>query len=180
MNSISGCSFSAQPTPPGAVPLVGANGKSGSQASRRCLHRLGEVRRREKFTYRRVARCLGVSVSEVKRQEEQSSDLSLSELYRWQAVLGVPLGDLLREPEYELSPPVRLRARLTRLMKTVRSIQAATRQASIQRLSTMLAEQLLDIMPELEGTVSWPTGDHRYNDPIEPINWRLFCKGRVR
>ncbi len=61
MNSISGCSFSAQPIPQGAVPLVGANGKSGAaakrgsaappqrgaQARRRCLHRLGEVRRRK-------------------------------------------------------------------------------------------------------------------------------------
>ncbi len=104
----------------------------------------------------------------------------MSELYRWQAVLGVPLEELLREPECEFSSPVRLRARLTRLMKTVRSIQSTTRQASIQRLSTMLVEQVLEIMPELEGTMSWPTGDRRYSDPIEPMNWRLFCKGRVR
>ena len=47
----------------------------------------------------------------------------LSDLHRWQQALAVPIAELLGEPEGELSPPVRLRPRLLRAMKTVRSIQ---------------------------------------------------------
>ena len=74
------------------------------------LHRLGEVRRREGLTRREVARRLGVSIREVQHREQPSSDMPLSDLYRWQEALEVPLGELLSEPVGELSPPVQLRA----------------------------------------------------------------------
>ena len=80
----------------------------------------------------------------------------LSDLYRWQRALDVPAAELLHEPQAELSPPVQFRSRLLRAMKTVRSIQAGVRQASIQRLAAMLADQLVEIMPELKDTVAWP------------------------
>jgi transcriptional regulator with XRE-family HTH domain len=126
------------------------------EATARPLHRLCEVRRREGLSRRMIARHLGMSVRDVKNQEQPSADISLSDLYRWQEVLKVPTAELLKEPEAELSPPVQLRARLLRVMKTVQSIQTGARQVSIRRLATMLAEQLIEMMPELKETAPWP------------------------
>ena len=125
------------------------------------LHRLGEVRRREGLTRREVARRLSISVREVQEREQPSSDMPLSDLYRWQEVLQVPLAELFNEPAGELSPPLQLRARLLRAMKTVRSIQEVARQASIQRLAIVLVDQILAIMPELKDTIAWPAVGHR-------------------
>ena len=87
------------------------------------LHRLAEVRRQEGLTRRTLARRLGVSLREVEEQEDPSSDILLSDLYRWQQAMEVPINELLCEPRCELSPPVQLRTRLLLVMKTVRSIQ---------------------------------------------------------
>ena len=108
-----------------------------------------------------------------------STDITLGDLYRWQQALDVPIGELLSEPASELAPPVQLRARLLLVMKTARSIEANARQVSVRRLATMLVEQLVDVMPELKGTLAWPTGDSRFSDPIEPLDWRLFCNRKV-
>lgn len=125
------------------------------------LHRLGEVRRREGFTRRDVARRLCISIREVQEHEEPSADVPLSELYRWQKLLQVPMVELLGEPTGDLSPPVELRARLLRAMKTVRSIQEVGKQTSVQRLACTLVEQILEIMPELKDTIAWPVVGHR-------------------
>jgi transcriptional regulator with XRE-family HTH domain len=128
----------------------------------RPLHRLRDVRRREGFTRRQVARRMGTSVQYVEQQESPSSDMLLSELQRWQKALGVPVSELLHEPTGELSPPVRLRAKLLRAMKTVRSIQQRARHAPMQRLVETLISQLVEVMPELEHAAAWPTvGDQR-------------------
>jgi hypothetical protein len=102
----------------------------------------------------------------------------LSNLYRWQEVLEVPLVELLHEPDGELSPPVQLRARLLRAMKTVRSIQRGAQQTSIRRLATMLVEQLVEIMPELKNIVPWPAASHRRSHKIEPFEWYLDYERR--
>ena len=120
------------------------------------LHRLGEIRQQEGLTRSRVARLLGISVCEVERQEQPSSDMLLSDLYRWQKVLAVPIAELLNEPVGELSRPVQLRAQLLRAMKTVRSIQEKARQASMRRLAEMLVNQLVEVIPEVKDTIAWP------------------------
>jgi transcriptional regulator with XRE-family HTH domain len=124
-------------------------------------HRLGEVRRREGITRRELARRLGISIHEVQEREQPSSDMLLSEFYRWQEVLQVPIAELLEEPAGDLSPPLQLRARLLRVMKTLRSMQEVARQASVQRLATVLVDQILEIMPELKTTIAWPAVGHR-------------------
>jgi transcriptional regulator with XRE-family HTH domain len=192
MNTIGGCNFSAESGPPSAVPVVAAGGMptavangnrtaptpTAGPASNGRLQRLGEVRRREGLSCRQVAKCLGLTASEVRKRELPSSDMLLSELYRWQKVLGVPTGELLSEPSGELSPPVKLRAQLVKVMKTVRSIEAGARQVSIRRLATMLTEQLIDVMPELKDATPWPSGSHRHPEPLDPFDWRLFCRGQ--
>jgi transcriptional regulator with XRE-family HTH domain len=127
----------------------------------RKLHQLGLARRRQGISVRCVAQRLGKTVQEVRAQEEEHADLLLSELYRWQAALDVPIEELLREPDDSLSSEVLLRARLLRIMKTARAIRRQARGESERRLARLLVEQILEIMPELREVSSWPTVGHR-------------------
>jgi transcriptional regulator with XRE-family HTH domain len=141
-----------------SLPQLG-NGSSlplGLAPLERTMHRLKTVRRREGVSQSTVARRLGIPLGEVKSQEEETNDLPLSALYRWQDVLQVPLMELLADPPEPLSEPVMQRAKLVRLMKTARAIQQRTRQESVQRMAQVLVEQLLDLMPELEDVTPWP------------------------
>jgi hypothetical protein len=110
---------------------------------------------------------MGVSIREVEQQEKPSSDLLLSDLRRWQRALAVPIGELLDEPNGELSPPIRLRAQMTLVMKTIRSMQQNAKQAAVRRLAETLAGQLIELMPELADTAPWPTvGRRRKRDDL--------------
>jgi transcriptional regulator with XRE-family HTH domain len=125
------------------------------------LQQLREARRRQGLSVRCVAQRLNMSVGEVRAQEEVESDLLLSELYRWQAVLDVPLEELLADPQDALSPRVLLRARMLRVMKTARALRAQARSESENRLAKLLISQLIEIMPELKEVSAWPTVGHR-------------------
>jgi len=125
-------------------------------APSRPLHRLGTVRRREGISRRTLARRLKTSINDVKRQENETADLLLSTLYKWQEVLEVPVSELLMESDEPLSSPVRKRAKMLRIMKTAVTILDRTRQTPIRRLAQMLVEQLIELMPELEGVSPWP------------------------
>jgi transcriptional regulator with XRE-family HTH domain len=141
----------------------------------RPLHHLRRVRRQEGLTLRTVAQRLGMPLSAVRQQEQPLSDLLLSDLYRWQQALAVPAAELLDECHGELSPPVQLRAQLVRVMKTVRSIQEAARQESVQRMAEGLADQLVELMPELRETAAWPSvGCRRLRDDVGQAFFRRF------
>lgn len=135
-------------------PPVIANG-------RRKLHQLGEARRRQGLSVRCVAQRLGMSIGEVRAQEDEFTDLSVSELYRWQSVLEVPLEELLEEPNDTLSSRVMTRARMLRVMKTARALRAQARSEAESRLAKLLISQLIEIMPELREVAAWPTVGHR-------------------
>ena len=119
-------------------------------ASQRPLHRIADVRKRQGISVRSAARRMHTSIDQVRRQEEPGCDMLLSELLRWQQALEVPVGDLLVESEAPLSEPVLTRARLLRIMKTVRAIKETATSTSIQRFATMLEQQLVEVMPELK------------------------------
>jgi transcriptional regulator with XRE-family HTH domain len=126
------------------------------------LHRLRTVRRRENISMRMVARRLGVKVNSLKAQEVETTDLPLSVLHRWAAALNVPITELVAEPATELSLPLLNRARLLRIMRTVRAIREQTRQLRVNRMAQMLFEQLIDLMPELADVAAWnSTGPRR-------------------
>ncbi|MCI0334484.1 MAG: hypothetical protein L0228_14800 [Planctomycetes bacterium] len=125
------------------------------------LQNLSEARRRQGLSVRCVAQRLGRTVSEVRAQENEQADLLISELYRWQAALEVPLEELLEEPEDSLSTRVLTRARLLKVMKTAMAIRRAARSESERRLARLLIEQLLEIMPELKEVSGWPAVGHR-------------------
>ena len=131
------------------------------------LHRIAEVMQQEGIRARTASRRMQAPLSQVRVQQDAYCDLSLSDLYRWQSALRVPLVDLLVDPGYPLSTPVQLRANLLKAMKTVRSIQENADQESIKILAENLVQQLVDMMPELQEVPAWPTvGQRRTNDEL--------------
>jgi transcriptional regulator with XRE-family HTH domain len=159
MSTVSTCTIVGSASP-ATLPLADLRTESATRPARP-LHRLAEVRRQEGMADCAIARRLGVPIREVRRQEQPNCDLRLSELYRWEEALQVPATELLSEPEVELSPPVELRAMLVRVMKTARSIEERTQQASVRRLVKTLVDQMLAVMPELKDTLAWPTVGHQ-------------------
>ena len=135
----------------GHVPLPQVPVSSGQKP----LHRIADVRRRQGISVRSAARRLHISIDQVRRQEEPANDMLLSELLRWQQALDVPLAELLVETDGPLSEPIMTRARLLRIMKTVRAIEETATSSSIQRFATMLEQQLVELMPELKDVAAW-------------------------
>src|SRR5580698_7929107 len=80
------------------------------------LHRIAEVRRQQSVSLRAARQSLGVSSETVHQQEQENFDLLLSELYRWQQVLDVPVSELLVEPRGQLSQPISKRASMIKVM----------------------------------------------------------------
>jgi transcriptional regulator with XRE-family HTH domain len=133
----------------------------------RPLQRLAQVRRRQGVSRRSVARRLNMDVAAIREQELETSDLTLSQLYRWQEALEVPVSELLVEADDAVSPPLLQRAQLVRLMKTALSIKDNTKQESIRRMIQTLIDQLLEMMPELSGVGAWhAVGQRRRLDEL--------------
>src|SRR5262245_2242478 len=130
-------------------------------ANGRKLHQLGEARRRQGLSVRCVAQRLNKTVGEVRTQEDEREDLLVSDLYRWQKVLEVPIEELLHEPKDALSTRVMTRARMLRVMKTARALRAQARTEAEHRLARLLIHQRIEIMPELKEVSAWPTVGHR-------------------
>ena len=113
---------------------------------------------------------MDLAIQEVRQQEESSADLRISDLLRWQEVLDVPLADLLVDTEGPLSDPISRRAGMVRVMKTAKAIQEAAQDRSVLRLVTMLIEQLVIMMPELEDVSAWHSvGQRRTQDELGKI-----------
>lgn len=119
------------------------------------LHRIATVRNQQGVSLRSASRQMGRTMSTVRLQEDETQDLRLSDLQRWQKVLGVPLQDLLVDEEPTLSRPVMERARMVRLMKTAMALKDTAEAEGPKRLATMLVEQLVEVMPELEDVSAW-------------------------
>jgi transcriptional regulator with XRE-family HTH domain len=143
------------------VPTELDRASNGNGAQKPKLHHIGKARKRQGLSVRCVAQRLNKTVGEVREQEDERADILLSELYRWQKVLEVPLEELLREPQDALSPRVRLRAQMLRIMKTARALRSQARSQSESRLAGVLISQLIEIMPELKEVAAWPTVGHR-------------------
>ena len=136
-----------------SVPTV----RSADEKARRPLHRIRTVRLEQGISLRTVARRTGIDIRQLRLQEQESTDLRLSDLHKWQKALEVPLTDLLVEPEGPLSRPVMERAHMIRVMKTAAAIREQSPTPAIQRMAQMLSEQLTEIMPELAEVGAWPS-----------------------
>ena len=130
-------------------------------ASKRLLHRLRVVRRRQGLSRRKVAQRMNVEIEQVRQQERATSDMSLSTLYAWQKVLDVPVAELLVEVGDSLASPILERSQLLRLMKTVLAVREQARQGSIRRMAQTMYDQLVEIMPELANVQPWHNGSKR-------------------
>ncbi|MBC8871855.1 MAG: helix-turn-helix transcriptional regulator [Planctomycetes bacterium] len=144
-------------------PSVGPNGVSQRTNGDQRLHRIRTVREEQGMSLRTAARQVGSNVTDAKDQEDETSDLRLSELYRWQAALAVPLSDLLQDPGTPLSRPVLERARMVRVMKTASAILELAPTVRVRRLAQMLVDQLVELMPELEEIGPWHSVGQRRN-----------------
>jgi transcriptional regulator with XRE-family HTH domain len=134
------------------------------------LHRIAEVRRQQGVSLRAARQSLGLTSEHVQRQEQEDCDLLLSELYKWQQVLDVPVTELLVEPNRQLSQPISKRAMMIKVMKTAATILEAAQHHETKALAQRLVEQLLEIMPELEGVSAWPSvGQRRSLDEVGRI-----------
>lgn len=150
------------------APLPPTNGCSA-------LHRVAEVQREQSISDRTMAARLKVSMDELRRQRAPEADLSLSQLYHWHEALNVPIADLLVEPGPSLAPVVERRARLVKMMKTVRSLQLEAKTPEVGAMVEYLAEQMIELMPELVEVDSWPiVGKRRSSFDISPIEERAL------
>lgn len=133
----------------------------------RVLHRLATVRRLQGISRRTVAKRLHIEVSEVRRQENESRDLSLSVLYEWQKALDVPISELLVESEDSLSQPLMQRAQMVRLMKTALALMEQAEHDGTRLMAQTLVDQLVEVMPELAGVSAWhAVGKRRRTDEL--------------
>jgi hypothetical protein len=119
------------------------------------LHRIRKVRRQEGVGLRAIARHMDTTVDDVKYLELATTDLPLSVLRKFQEVLRVPVAELLSEPDDSVSAPLLLRARLVRVMKTAMTLLERSEDEAVQRMSRVLVNQLLEIMPELHDISPW-------------------------
>lgn len=134
-------------------------------------HRIAEVRTQQGLSIRTISRRTGLDVKELRKQELPTTNLSLSQLLVWQKALEVPLVDLLEDESDVLSRPVKERAQMVRIMKTVVSLgDVCQSNVRLSRLTTMLREQLLNLMPELAEIGGWPQcGSRRGSDVMGRI-----------
>lgn len=134
------------------------------------LHRIQEVRRLQGMSLRTAARQLGTDIRSIRAQEQATSDLKLSDLYRWQEALEVPVTELLVEDAEPLSRPVRQRAQMLKVMKTAKSLLESAPHGACRRFAENLVEQLLDVMPELKEVSAWHSvGQRRSLDELGRI-----------
>ena len=120
------------------------------------LHRIAEVRAQQGVSLRAVSRRSGVDIHELKRQESPDSNLTLIDLIRWAKALEVPVENLIVDHDSELSDPVQSRAALVKVMKTVVALTEVAASPRVARLTTMLREQMIELMPELAEIGGWP------------------------
>jgi transcriptional regulator with XRE-family HTH domain len=107
------------------------------------------------MSLRSAARQLGTDIRSVRAQEQSTSDLRLSDLYRWQAALDVPIEELLMDSPETLSRPVAQRAKMVRIMKSALAIQETADTPALRRMADNLVEQLVEVMPELREVSPW-------------------------
>lgn len=144
------------------------------------FHRLKLIREKEGISLRSMAQRMGVPVLTVRAQEEGRCDLCVSDLYRWQRALKVPIAELLDSPTPGLSEDVRQRACLLRLAKTAKSLLKKCSDGREGRLARRMVDQLIELMPELREVAPWPEGQlrplsdlGRAGDVISMREWSL-------
>ena len=143
-------------------------------------HRLAEVREQEQVSRATIAKRLGVSVTTI-RQQEESSDATLSTLFAWQQALKVPFDELVVEPSQALSRSLETRARLIKVAKTVLLLLEQSEDITVQNIAQQLVDLLVDTMPELTNVTAWPShGQPRDSSDFPRIQARTIALDALR
>lgn len=137
------------------------NGNTTNLREKTKYHRIAEVRAEQGVSLRSVSRRTGIEIRALKQQEDPYNNLTIQELLVWQRALDVPLSDLLVDNNNRLSQPVQQRAQLVKIMKTAAAIEEVSTSPRVNRLVTMLKEQLEELMPELKEVSAWPNYGQR-------------------
>lgn len=162
-------------TIPSAIVFTPARRPPEPNRLPRQMHRVRTVRLQQGVSLRSAARQSGVDIRQLRLQEQESTDLRLSDLHRWQKALDVPLAELLMEPDEGLSRPVMERAKLVRVMKSAAAILENAPTAAIRRMAETLVDQLTDLMPELKDVSAWHTyGQRRSLDECGRVAERVI------
>lgn len=133
-------------------------------------HRIATVRKQERISLRRVAKQIDAPIDALRRQEDELSDLRLSNLYAWQRALDVPVGELLIDEFESGSYPLLVRQQLIKAMKTTLLLLEHGEGTPVGYLAQNLLEQLLVMMPELKSVTAWPRlGSVREKDRVPRI-----------
>ena len=141
------------------------------------LQRVAKAREQQGFSLRTISRRTGMDIRTLRAHELPTTDMKLSELRAWQLALEVPLVDLVEDDLQPLSSPIKDRASLVRIMKTVAAIKEAGGSPRIQRLSEMLFDQMVELMPELKEIGAWPQhGSRRSNGSSRIIEQQVNTK----
>lgn len=116
----------------------------------RPLHRLAAVRRAKRVSHHTLARRMAADTGNVEAQEQETTDLLLSTLWKWADALGVSVTELLLESDSSYFSPLVDPVQAVRLMKTAKMILRRARQVEVQRMAQTLVNQLIELMPELK------------------------------
>ena len=155
--SLLGCSAKAEAAESGESATVRErrDAPCATPEHPRALHRVAKVREQQGVSHRTLARRLGIEPRQLREWESESHDLRASQLLAIQAALEVPLIELLEDPQ-SLSRPVEERAKLVKVMKTAVALREVKASPRVERLATMLCDQLIELMPELAEISGWP------------------------
>jgi len=141
----------------------------------RPLHRLAVMRNEQGVSLSKIAKKLGIEIAEARRQEQETTDLLLSQLYHWRDLLETPVGDLLIEPEQIPTNPIKCRSQLVKMMKSVQAILETTKEKGTRVLAETIAAQFIELMPELQHVTAWPSvGKAREQRDLGQAAYRRF------
>ena len=128
------------------------------------LHRLAAARRSKGITCEELARRLSMSPQEVQSHENSELDLQVSLLMRWSQALGVPVSELIIEPDANILSTKLSQQQAERLMRIARRLRSQTRRRSTERLAETFIDQLIEIMPGLEALNAKPRDPNKNKD----------------
>jgi transcriptional regulator with XRE-family HTH domain len=115
------------------------------------LHRLGQIRQKMGCSWFELARRMGVTADEIRRQEE-AEDVSIGTLKQWSAALDVQITDLIVEPEEWLNAAHLEKPQAERLLRLAIKLRDRSRRRGIQRLAQTFVDQLTEMHPGLSAS----------------------------
>jgi transcriptional regulator with XRE-family HTH domain len=112
----------------------------------RRLHRVAELRRRKHVSVREAANRSGFTAEQIRLLEKPTCDMLLSDLYRWQQLLGVSVTELLVDTNSPVPAPVLTGKRLLAMLQTARALGEVAREPGTNRFYKMLETQLAELL----------------------------------